>query len=92
MLWVVSGSEAAPTNYACFILAYIAIILIVTITVLTIMNIRNRRINPLVPDTDRPTLKMSLVEGLDRKMKLALVGAILLLSTGIFLIMVEIVN
>jgi hypothetical protein len=92
MYWVVSPSEQATTNYACFILAYIAIIVIVTLTVLSIVNFRKRRNNPLVPATDRPTPIMKLNEGISMDLKFALVAVIFLLSTGIFLIFIAIVD
>ena len=91
MYWEASWSETFEIWYGCFVLVYIAIIAIVTITVLTIVNIRNRQDNPLVPDTDRTTAIKTLNSVLDRKLKLAMLVVIVLMSSGIYLIVIEVI-
>jgi len=70
-------------------MVYVAIIAVVTITVFAIVNIRKKRYNPLAPDMDRPTPIMHPNEGLSWKLNLALAAAIILLSTGVYLILIE---
>ncbi len=89
MYWEASWLESARIWYGCFILVYIAIIILVTIAVLTIVNIRNRQNNPLIPETDRPPAIHILNSGLDWRNKTVMIVAIVLLSTGIYLIVIE---
>ena len=89
MYWEASWSDYIQTWYGCFILVYIAIIAIVTIVVITIVNIRNRQTNPLLPDTDRPTALWTMNSGMDWKKKLAMLVVIVLLSSGIYLMVID---
>lgn len=88
MYWVTSWSDYIQIWWGCFVLVFIAIITVVTITVLAIVNIRNRQNNPLIPDTDRPTGIRTMNSSLDWKEKLAILVVIVMLSSGIFLIVI----
>ncbi len=81
--------DELPTPWGCFAMVYIAIIAVVTISILTIVNIRKKRNNPLVPDKDRPTPITLPNEGPSWKLNLALAAVIILLSTGIYLIVID---
>lgn len=80
-----------PIPFGCFTMVYIAIFTIVTLMVLTIVNIRKKRNNPLVPDMDQPTTIMLSNEGRSWKLNLALAAVIILLSTGFYMIVIDII-
>jgi divalent metal cation (Fe/Co/Zn/Cd) transporter len=87
--WELSFSESIRIWYGCFVMVYVTIIVIVTIVILTIVDIWNRRNNPLIPDTDRPMANQALHSRLDWKMKLAILVTIVLLSSGIYLVVID---